>query len=125
MIHSLKILSSSVPCVNKFNSFDKTISFLSSFLKNITNQHLYQIQKEVRKKINPYVAGSSESTTQLIKRFIHIHGLEDVENGFSFNAAFDLTIKAFLKLLLFQSVGVVNLSKTSLGNFTMSSEYLS
>lgn len=78
-----------------------------------------------KSKFNAYVSGTKESTTQSIRRFIQIHGLEDVVNGFCANAAFDRTIKAFLKLLLFHSVGVVNLSKTSLGNFTISSEYLS
>lgn len=130
IIHSLKTPSSLDSCVNSVNSFDRTKSFLSSFLKNSNKRHQHvhfyiNHSKSTQFKFNPYVSGIEQSTTQLIRRFIQIHGLGDVVNGFCANAAFDLTINAFLKLLPFHSVGVVNLSKTSLGNFTISSEYLS
>lgn len=127
IIHSLKTPSSLDSCVNSVNSFDKTKSFLSSFLKNNNKRHNFYINQSTstQSKFNTYASGTKQSTTQLIKRFIQIHGLDDVVNGFCASAAFDLTINAFLKLLPFHSVGVVNLSKTSLGNFTISSEYLS
>lgn len=82
--------------------------------------------RKPKENIDPYASGFCDSTTLSIKRFNHIQGLNDVENGLFAMAAFDLTIKAFLKCSsLFQSVDVVNLSKISLGNCMMRSEYLS
>lgn len=78
-----------------------------------------------QRRFETYSSGCGHSTTQLIKRFIQINGLEDVVNGFCAIAAFDRTINAFLKFVLSHSAGVVNLSKTSPGNLTICSEYLS
>lgn len=125
MIQSLKMLSSLDSCVNKVNSLDKTKSFLSSFLKKCNQgyeSYGYFLQ---RIKNETYSSGCEQFTTQSIRRFIQINGLADVVNGFWASAAFDRTINAFLKFVLSHSVGVVNLSKTSLGNLTICSEYFS
>lgn len=128
-IHSLKMPSSLDSRVNRVNNFDKTKSFLSSFLKKCDSMMIMSGRNTFncgyKDKFYPYASGCGQSTTQLIKRFIQISGLEDVVNGFCARAAFDRTINAFLKFELSHSIGVVNLSKTSLGNFTICSEYLS
>lgn len=101
-------------------------SFLSLFLEIILN-----VCKVINSKCitemckDTYATASFKSNALSNNESSHIHGFGEFEHGFCDETAFVLRIKAFLKLSLLHSVGVDNLSKLSLDNFTAYVEYLS